>query len=196
MAEAVGLALGGIALVSLVSTCVEILEYVESARDLARDFRLALTKVSLIKQRLTDWGTAMSIDEATGPEDGITRPSWSNDCGVLIRDTLWGIKDLLEKTSRMSRRHSFHTEEKRPIGYAVAPLLPIPPLRFPSDISEHATDSWYQLIVHTHRPLGRLLCCLLRRCLLCRLPCRHSKARPRTAPRLPLDQPAHDVRSF
>lgn len=50
------------------STCLEILEYEESARSLARDFRLALTKVSLIKQRLHDWGTTMSVKMPHGAD--------------------------------------------------------------------------------------------------------------------------------
>lgn len=113
MAEAAGLALGGIALVSMVSTCLEILEYVESAKNLARDFKLAVTKVTLIKQRLNDWGAAMSVKlppEAQSQCHTIAF-TYPNECGVLIENTLYGIRGLLETTSKMLNRHSLRCRE-------------------------------------------------------------------------------------
>lgn len=103
MAEAAGLALGGIALVGLVSTCVEIAEYLESAKNRESEFTMALTKVNLIKQRLRDWGAALPVDMPPDPQSNhAIAPS---DCGVLIKETLFRIKILLDETNRMSRRH-------------------------------------------------------------------------------------------
>lgn len=103
MAEAAGLVLGGIALASLISTCVEISEYLESAKNRARDFRLALTKVNLIKQRLRAWAAALPVDIPCDPQSNHT--THPTDCGVLIEETLLSIKILLDKTNEMSKRH-------------------------------------------------------------------------------------------
>lgn len=103
MAETAGLVLGGIALVGLISTCVEIAEYLESAKNGARDFKMALTKVNLIKQRLCDWGAALPVDTPHDKQSNHTVAP--PGCGVLIEETLCGIKVLLDKTNRMSKRH-------------------------------------------------------------------------------------------
>lgn len=105
MAEATGLVLGGVALVGLVSTCVEILEYLEDARNRAGDFRVALTKVSLIKQRLSDWGS--DVDTCTLFDPKNDRTTTYAHCGGVIKETLYRIEVLLEKTNKMSQRHSF-----------------------------------------------------------------------------------------
>lgn len=105
MAETAGLVLGGIALVGLVSTCVEIAEYLESAKNRATDFKMALTKVNLIKQRLRDWGAALPADMASYPQSNHTCAP--TGCRPLIEETLSGIKILLDKTNDMSKRHSF-----------------------------------------------------------------------------------------
>lgn len=103
MAEAAGLALGGIALAGLVSTCVEIAEYLESAKNRASEFTMALTKVNLIKQRLRDWGAALPVDMPPDPQSNHTIPP--GDFRVLMKETLFRIKTLLDETNRMSRRH-------------------------------------------------------------------------------------------
>lgn len=103
MAETAGLVLGGIALVGLVSTCVEIAEYLESAKNRATDFRMALTKVNLIKERLRAWGAALPVDTPHDPQSNHTFAL--TGCGLLIEETLSGIKILLDKTNRMSKRH-------------------------------------------------------------------------------------------
>lgn len=103
MAEAAGLVLGGIALAGLVTTCVEIVEYLESAKNREGDFRLALIKVNLIKQRLRAWGAALPVNMPHFPKSNHTiAPA---GCGVLIEETLLDIKILLDKTNEMSKRH-------------------------------------------------------------------------------------------
>lgn len=111
MAEAAGLVLGGIALAGLVSTCVEIVEYLESAKNRARDFRLALTKVKLIKQRLRAWGAALPVGVPHDPQSNHTIAP--TGCGVLIEETLFGIKILLDKTNEMSKRHCYRSPNHR-----------------------------------------------------------------------------------
>lgn len=111
MAEAAGLVMGGIALVGLISTCVEIAEYLESAKNLAADFKMALTKVNLIKQRLRAWGAAIPLDMPPDPRSNHTIAH--TDCGALIRETLLRIKSLLDKTTRISRRHRLRSSTHR-----------------------------------------------------------------------------------
>lgn len=97
---------------SMVSSCLEVLEYVESAKNLARDFKLAVTKVSLIKQRLSDWGAAMSVEVPPEAQSGshTIAFTYENECGVLIETTLQGIRGLLNTTSQMLGRHSFRCQ--------------------------------------------------------------------------------------
>lgn len=100
MAEAAGLVLGGVALVGLISTCVEISEYLESAKNRAGDLKLALTKVNLIKQRLDDWGSARGAQPARmpPPDPQSSHTIDPSACGVLllIEETLNRIKLLLD----------------------------------------------------------------------------------------------------
>lgn len=119
MAEAAGLVLGGIALASLISTCVEIAEYLENAKNRARDFRLALTKVNLIKQRLRAWAVALPVD--TPRDASSNHTTQTTDCGVLIEETLLSIKILLDKTNEMSKRHCLRSPSH---GWDVRYLLP------------------------------------------------------------------------
>lgn len=111
MAETAGLVLGGIALVGLISTCVEISEYLESAKNRAGDFKMALTKVNLIKQRLRAWGAALPVDMPHDPQSNHTIAP--TGCGVLIEEALLDIKILLDKTNEMSKRHCYRSPNHR-----------------------------------------------------------------------------------
>lgn len=127
MAEAAGLVLGGVALVGLISTCVEIAEYLESAKNRAGDLKLALTKVNLIKQRLDDWGSARGAQPAgmPPPDPQSNHTIDPSACGVLllIEETLNRIKLLLDKTNRMSRRYCFRSpNHQRDLKYNCPPL--------------------------------------------------------------------------
>lgn len=104
MAEMAGLALSGVALAALFSTCIEFLEYFEHGKNCTKDVRLALTKLGLMKKRLYQWGTAMSIDPP-GPEIRTLRDRWPTESGV-ISDSLLRIKDILGSTTHMCRRYS------------------------------------------------------------------------------------------
>jgi len=127
MAEAAGLVLGGVALVGLISTCVEISEYLESAKNRAGDLKMALTKVNLIKQRLDDWGSARGTQPVNmpPPDPHSNHTIDSSACGVLllIEETLSRIKLLLDKTNRMSRRHCLRSpSHQRDLKYVCPPL--------------------------------------------------------------------------
>ncbi|KAK6856587.1 small s protein [Apiospora arundinis] len=107
MAEAAGLAIGIVALVSLFQTCIETCEYIESGRDLMSDVSLAVTKVSLLKARLYQWGSSISLEnESTGSENfsDMLCGRWPDD-HESIRGGLSQISQILEKTLLLSGRY-------------------------------------------------------------------------------------------
>ena len=105
MAEVAGLALSGIALVGLFSTCIDAVEYFEQMENWVKDFQLVQTKMSLMKRRLNQWGAIMSIDCAGAEEKAeALRNRWPGESGV-ITESLMGIKDILTSTTHMCRRY-------------------------------------------------------------------------------------------
>jgi hypothetical protein len=112
MAEPIGLAMSGIALAGLFSTCIEFVEYFEQGKNWAKDFQLALTKVSLMKRRLSQWGTAMSVS-SPGAEAQSLRARWPSESGVIM-ESLMGIRDILASTTYMCRRYRFSKGEMDP----------------------------------------------------------------------------------
>jgi hypothetical protein len=107
MAEAAGLALGGISIASVFSSCVEILEYFEHGRDWVYDFSLALTKVNLMKVRLSQLGDHMQI-ETNLEETGVLQNSWPQGNGT-VSDGLLGITKILGRTTELCGRYSHKT---------------------------------------------------------------------------------------
>ena len=75
MAEVVGLTTGVVALASLFSTCVDLFDRYELAKDFADDYQLARTKLWVLKDRLTGWGDALNVSDP-GSEDEILRRYW------------------------------------------------------------------------------------------------------------------------
>lgn len=112
MAEATGLVLGGIALASLVTTCVEFVEYFEDGRDCMRDFTLAVTKVKLMQVRLDQLGRAIqkgdidTLSIKTCPPDGTAeaKHGWHHVAGALPEGLL-GIRNIIERTTELCRRY-------------------------------------------------------------------------------------------
>jgi hypothetical protein len=107
MAEVAGLALGGISIASVFSSCVEILEYFEHGRDWVYDFSLALTKVNLMKVRLSQLGDHMQI-ETNLEETGVLQNSWPQGNGT-VSDGLLGITKILGRTTELCGRYSHKT---------------------------------------------------------------------------------------
>ena len=107
MAEVAGLALSGISIASVFSSCVEILEYFEHGRNWVYDFSLALTKVNLMKVRLSQLGDHMQI-EASLEEAGVLQNSWPQGNGT-VSDGLLGITKILGRTTELCGRYSHKT---------------------------------------------------------------------------------------
>lgn len=108
MAEAAGLALGGIALASLITTCVEFITYFEDGRDCIRDFSLAVTKVRLMQARLKQLGNfENSVKELYGLDDGmgIARHDWHHVAAALP-DGYLGIREIIARATKLCSRYS------------------------------------------------------------------------------------------
>lgn len=103
MAEAVGLAFGGIALIGLFSTCLEIVDYVADAKAHQPDAALAATQVALLRTRLSQWGDRLSIT-SPGEEHQILRQKWPEESEIII-DSLLGIKRLFDHSAELIGKH-------------------------------------------------------------------------------------------
>ena len=100
MAEAAGLALGGIALVSLFKSCVDLFEYFELGKSYHYDYHLASTKVRLLRARLNQWGDELQSQQ-TGEDDSLI---CSEKC-TTITDSLLGIKEILGCTDKFGEKY-------------------------------------------------------------------------------------------
>ncbi|KUI59150.1 hypothetical protein VP1G_06399 [Cytospora mali] len=105
MAEAAGLVLSGIALASLVTTCVEFVEYFEDGCACMRDVNLAVTKVNLMKARLTQLGDLENtviplslLDASAAPDD------WQHVAKTLPEGAS-GIKEIIQRTTKLCKRY-------------------------------------------------------------------------------------------
>lgn len=107
MAEAAGLAIGGIALASLFSSCVEFLEYFENGRDWLYDFSLALTKVNLMKVRLYKLEYNRRIAETSLEGRDVLQIKLQQENGAISHG-LSGITEILEKTTELCRKYSYN----------------------------------------------------------------------------------------
>lgn len=98
MAEAVGLTLGGVALASLFSTCIELLDYFELSKTYEYDYGVACLKLSLLQSRLDSWGQ--------------TRQQWLVE-NMVIRRSLQGIAGILGNVELLKDKYCLLPRESR-----------------------------------------------------------------------------------
>lgn len=101
MAETVGLAFSGVALISLFSTCLEMVDYIDNGKSYFTDAPIAATKVELLRTRFKQWGEDMNIMNA----DHVEESAWSPDENKIIVDSLEGIKKVIETALRFTGKH-------------------------------------------------------------------------------------------
>jgi hypothetical protein len=106
-AEAAGLAVGVIALASLFTTCVELLDYVELGKNYLQDYRLACTKINILHTRLSIWGGAAHILHP-GHEHPLLRVPAKRDA---VGTSLQSLKDVLSDTEILRRKYDLGTQE-------------------------------------------------------------------------------------
>ncbi|KAH6656541.1 prion-inhibition and propagation-domain-containing protein [Truncatella angustata] len=104
MAEAAGLAVGTIALASLFQTCLDILDYIEDARNIKSDRERGDTKLGLLKIRLKQWGDDLQV-LYPGREDGGLREHWPEESGTISKSLL-GITGMLNDASKLSHKYA------------------------------------------------------------------------------------------
>jgi hypothetical protein len=103
MAEVAGLALGGVTLVTLFQSCVEIFDYVEAGRNMTSDVDLGITKMYFLRIRLRQWGQILSINQP-GFEMEALKHRWPEDSEIIMHG-LGQITDVLGETRRISDRY-------------------------------------------------------------------------------------------
>ncbi|ROV90362.1 hypothetical protein VMCG_09743 [Cytospora schulzeri] len=108
MAEAAGLALGGIGLASLVTTCVDFLQYFEDGQHYMRDFTLAATKVKLMKVRLGQLGDIEKTSIPSCQLDGFAEDTQHglHHVADALPDGVLGIKDIIRRATKLCKRYS------------------------------------------------------------------------------------------
>ncbi|KAL9089944.1 MAG: hypothetical protein Q9165_005473 [Trypethelium subeluteriae] len=104
MAEPVGLALGAVALASLFSTCVELMEYFELSKSYKYDYELACLKLSLLKARLDTWGQTVDVNNRS-QEDTDLREQWSSEQDV-VRKSLQGIAGIFGDAEQLKSKYT------------------------------------------------------------------------------------------
>lgn len=103
MAEAAGLAIGGIGLAGLFTSCVDCLDYITLARNHGRDLEISLTQMSLLNQRLTIWGEIVKVQNE-GYELPALREKWPQ-IGSTVGQALVSIKDAFTDISALEKRY-------------------------------------------------------------------------------------------
>ncbi|KAF7503063.1 hypothetical protein GJ744_004345 [Endocarpon pusillum] len=103
MAEAVGLTLGTVALASLFSVCVELINYFELGKSYEYDYDLACLKLYLLKVRLDKCGKTMSIDDTIHMSQEF-RQHWPQEQDVVVRSLL-GIRDIFGNAALLKDKY-------------------------------------------------------------------------------------------
>lgn len=106
MAEAAGLAVGTIALATLFQTCLDILDYIDDARNMDSDRERGESKLGLLKIRLKHWGEDLQVLHP-GHEDGGLREHWPEESGTISR-SLTGITEILSDASQLCCKYALY----------------------------------------------------------------------------------------
>lgn len=96
-AETAGLAIGVIALASLFTTCLELLDYFELGRNYLYDYRLACTKTNILHERLSIWGCTTNILHEDLQHPALRAPA--------VRDSLEVLRDILFHTEGLRKKY-------------------------------------------------------------------------------------------
>jgi hypothetical protein len=154
MAEPVGLALGAVALASLFSTCVELMDYFELSRTFEYDYDKACLKLSLLKFRLDTWGGETLPSPPVSPAALHTPKSyrarercyWPPREKLLVQSSLQGIARIFGSADVLKSKYD---------------LLPRKSLG-----ANAATTRWGEQAAHLSRVFRRRACSSTRRVAL------------------------------
>ncbi|KAI9692474.1 MAG: hypothetical protein M1822_006705 [Bathelium mastoideum] len=104
MAEAAGLALGAVALASLFSTCLEVMDYFELSQSYEYDYKQACLKVSLLKARLDTLGRTLDIHDDGQEDTEVRRDCWREE--NIIHKSLQGIAGIFGDAEQLEHKYS------------------------------------------------------------------------------------------
>lgn len=112
MAEAAGLAIGGIALISLFQSCLDFLDYIESVKDCEYSVNVSITKLSILGKRLDRWGDVLAVNQPVH-EDDILRKRWLIDSQPIMQG-LSHIRSILKAAKVLSERYRLGPSDTTP----------------------------------------------------------------------------------
>ncbi|KAK1756508.1 prion-inhibition and propagation-domain-containing protein [Echria macrotheca] len=107
MAEVFGIVSGAIGIASAFSACVEVFGYVQEGRHFGRDYETSHLRLTLLRLRLSRWGSA--VDIYNDPKLG--RPSADDSEIGVAKDTLFQILVLFEDSKRVSDRFKLKDDD-------------------------------------------------------------------------------------
>lgn len=114
MAEPAGLALGTVALASLLSTCLELIEYFELGKSYEYDYELACLKLSLLKSRLDTWGHCSGVSAAHHVEEEL-ETHWPRE-RIVIHKSLQGIAGIFGNAQLLKDKYCLLPRKGRGIS--------------------------------------------------------------------------------
>lgn len=97
MAETFGIVTGAASIASLLTTCVEVFQYIQIDKASARDHEQSCIQLSFLQLRLTRWGTAAGVYQDRKFND----PAISDPDLKLVKDTLSQLLHLFDESKRM-----------------------------------------------------------------------------------------------
>ncbi|MCJ1225815.1 hypothetical protein MMC12_002464 [Toensbergia leucococca] len=107
MADVAGLVVGGVALASLFTTCVDCFEYVQLGRKFGKNYQTCLLKLNIVRLRLSRWGESVRIVATSNPAESVSRHqllvSTENDVEV-VKTLLGEILLAFEDAEKLSER--------------------------------------------------------------------------------------------
>ena len=112
MAEAVGLIMGGVALASLFTTCIDCFEYVQLGRQFGTNYQRSLLKLDIVKLRLSRWADAVNESQqyynvAIGSTSEASK----------VQEILAEIIDLFANAERVSAKYKMKAKPGDLVAY-------------------------------------------------------------------------------
>lgn len=116
MAEIAGLAIGGVGLAALFTTCIEFMDLVTLEREHGKTLEVSLAQLSLLNCRFNVWGEIMRVQNE-GRELPALRERWP-EIGEVVGKTLVSIQDAFTDASALEKRYGL----KKVVGSAATTL--------------------------------------------------------------------------
>ncbi|KAJ3330969.1 hypothetical protein HDU93_010001 [Gonapodya sp. JEL0774] len=113
MADPIGIASS---IAGIFSTCVEVLNKIQIARQFGRDFETHLVTLALVANRLSRWGDGVRIYEKDGPTFGNTTAPPNPQEQALVKRALDQIFELLAASEKVARGYELKGEDMSPVS--------------------------------------------------------------------------------